>query len=271
MTSIRAGACYRWNRLTSVTIPSSVTEIGSCAFEACSDMTGSLTIPSSVTSIGSNAFLNSGITSVTIPSSVTSIGSGAFANCYGLTNVVVNGSAGIGVFQNSGARLGVLTIKGNSSGTTNGYTAFATIKIEGDFTAVSSTGHQFGRETRVGTYDFVLRIGGNASFNSSAQEIYNQDLAFFEVMGNVTNAGGTLYSNVKNGCILHLGYNGKVTSPASYFMRTASRITKIYVGPGESQAGDQAVLAQYLADSGWSAYSDKLDTWYNYNGEYKNS
>ena len=271
MTRIRAGACYRWNRLTSVTIPSSVTEIGSCAFEACSDMTGSLTIPSSVTSIGSNAFLNSGITSVTIPSSVTSIGSGAFANCYGLTNVVVNGSAGIGVFQNSGARLGVLTIKGNSSGTTNGYTAFATIKIEGDFTAVSSTGHQFGRETRVGTYDFVLRIGGNASFNSSAQEIYNQDLAFFEVMGNVTNAGGTLYSNVKNGCILHLGYNGKVTSPASYFMRTASRITKIYVGPGESQAGDQAVLAQYLADSGWSAYSDKLDTWYNYNGEYKNS
>ena len=41
--------------LTSVTIPNSVTSIGSCAFSVCSSLT-SITIPNSVTSIGSWAF-----------------------------------------------------------------------------------------------------------------------------------------------------------------------------------------------------------------------
>ena len=60
--------------LTSVTIPNSVTSIGSSAFENCSGLT-SVTIPNSVTSIGSSAFSGcSGLTSVTIPNSVTSIG-----------------------------------------------------------------------------------------------------------------------------------------------------------------------------------------------------
>lgn len=39
---------------------------------------------------------------------------------------------------------------------------------------------------------------------------------------------------------------------------------KIYVGDGSSQAGDDAILAAYLADSAWSAYSSILDTWYNH-------
>lgn len=39
-----------------LTIPNSVTSIGSCAFSGCSSFTGSLTIPNSVTSIGSAAF-----------------------------------------------------------------------------------------------------------------------------------------------------------------------------------------------------------------------
>ena len=47
-----------------------------------------LTIPDSVTSIGSSAFsFCSGLTSVTIPNSVTSIGDEAFSGCSGLTDV----------------------------------------------------------------------------------------------------------------------------------------------------------------------------------------
>ncbi len=114
--------------LTSVTIPSSVTNIGLEAFSGCSALTaiavgtqnpsysspggvlcdksqttliqfpggivGAYTIPSGVTSIETWAFQFSGsLTSVTIPNSVTSIGSWAFYGCANLTSAYFQGDA----------------------------------------------------------------------------------------------------------------------------------------------------------------------------------
>ena len=73
--------------LTSVTIGSGVTSIGSFAFSDCGSLT-SITIPESVTSISGYAFHNcSSLTSVTIGNSVTSMGQYAFSGCSNLTNV----------------------------------------------------------------------------------------------------------------------------------------------------------------------------------------
>ncbi|MBR2299840.1 MAG: leucine-rich repeat domain-containing protein [Alphaproteobacteria bacterium] len=70
----------------SLTIPNSVTRIGTSAFEGMTGVTGELKIPNSVTTIGGNAFY--GMTGVTgelkIPNSVTTIGGNAF---YGMTSV----------------------------------------------------------------------------------------------------------------------------------------------------------------------------------------
>jgi len=72
-----------------VTIPDSVTSIGSWAFASCTGLTG-ITIPNSVTSIGGGAFYGcTALTSVTIPDSVTSIGSWALASCTGLTGITI--------------------------------------------------------------------------------------------------------------------------------------------------------------------------------------
>jgi len=73
-------------RLTSVTIPSSVTSIGKHAFDGSRLI--SITIPSSVTSIGEYAFSGCRMTSITIPSSVTSIGDSAFSGSF--TNITVD-------------------------------------------------------------------------------------------------------------------------------------------------------------------------------------
>ena len=85
-------AFYGCSGLTSLTIPSSVTEIGWYAFEDCSGLT-SFTIPSGVTSIGWSVFEGcSGLTSLTIPSSVTEIGWHAFEDCSGLTSLTIPSS-----------------------------------------------------------------------------------------------------------------------------------------------------------------------------------
>ena len=68
-------------RLTSVTIPNSVTSIGDHAFDCCYDLT-SVNLGNSVTSIGNYAFyFCNQLRSITIPNSVTTIGDHAFQEC----------------------------------------------------------------------------------------------------------------------------------------------------------------------------------------------
>ena len=76
------------NGNTEVTIPSSVTDIGS-AFQDLGELVG-VTIPSSVTNIGVFAFQNcTNLTSITIPSSVVVIGGSAFQGCTSLEEIEI--------------------------------------------------------------------------------------------------------------------------------------------------------------------------------------
>ena len=91
-TRLIADAAFSKKQITTVTIPDSVTSIGSNVFSFCTGLT-SVTIGSSVTSIGEHAFWwCTGLTEITIPDSVTSIGDDAFSYCKGLTSVTIGNS-----------------------------------------------------------------------------------------------------------------------------------------------------------------------------------
>jgi hypothetical protein len=86
VTTIGESAFDNCENLTSVTIPSSVTSIGTLdnsdyigAFQSCINLT-SLTIEDGIAIIGSYAFYGCGLPSVTIPNSVRSIGNLAFCH-----------------------------------------------------------------------------------------------------------------------------------------------------------------------------------------------
>jgi hypothetical protein len=86
VTSIGANA-FRGTNLTSVVIPNSVTSIGGSAFQDTKNLTSAI-LSSSLKSIGYYAFSNSGLTSVLIPQGVENIGFKSF-HATQLTSVVI--------------------------------------------------------------------------------------------------------------------------------------------------------------------------------------
>ena len=92
VTSIQGSAFFNCTELTSVTIPTGVTNLGSFAFSGCSSLI-SATIPSSVTIIGRSAFsFCTALMNMTLPVGLTTIGNSTFASCISLTTVTIPSS-----------------------------------------------------------------------------------------------------------------------------------------------------------------------------------
>ena len=119
-------------RVTSVSLPETVTYIGDEAFNNGHTFLTSVNIPDAVTSIGSKAFrCCRGLTGSLDLTHVTSIGTDAFYYCIGLTAVSVNADIPSAAFQNCSS-LATLTLGNNV--TSIGGSAFSSTALAGTLT-----------------------------------------------------------------------------------------------------------------------------------------
>ncbi|MBQ8711069.1 MAG: leucine-rich repeat domain-containing protein [Bacteroidaceae bacterium] len=80
VTKIGESAFYGCWDVTSITLPSSIKEIGNFAFQDC--QIESINLPAGLKKIGNCAFRNVNLQSIDIPSSVTEMGSAVFLDCF---------------------------------------------------------------------------------------------------------------------------------------------------------------------------------------------
>ncbi len=226
--------------------------IGGRAFSNCTRLT-SITIPNSVTSIGDSAFYRcTSLTSITIPDSVTSIGYRAFMYCDSLARIVVDknnseySSDSYGVLFNKNKTTLIQYPVGNTG------TAY---KIPDSVTSIGDEAFwDCTSLTSVTIPDSVISVGDDAfydctsltsvtipdSVTSIGDEVFRDctSLTSVTIGDGVTIIGDSAFSNCKN--LTSVTIPDGVTSIGEHTFYNCTRLTSITIPDSVTSIGDKA-------------------------------
>ena len=229
-----------------ITIPNSVTSIGSYAFWGCGSLT-SIVIPDSVTSIGSYAFRGcDSLTSIVIPNSVTSIGSYAFGDCSSLTSIEIPNS--------------VMNI---SFGMFSGCSSLTSIEIPNSVTSIGS--YAFGNCSSLTSIEIPNSVTSVGSYAFA----YCDGLTSIEIPNSVTSIGSRAFEGCDS--LTSIEIPNSVTSIGSGAFMDCDSLTSIVIPDSVTSIGDFAFggcsnLTSITFDGTteqWNAI-DKAESWVDY-------
>ncbi len=247
-------AFYQCSKLTSITLPNTISSIGNSAFASCTRLT-SLNLPNSISSIGRAAFYNctglisltlpnlvsmidyrtfygcSGLTSLTLPDSLISIGNEAFSGCSGLTSLSFPNTLttiGDSAFKNCSGLNGSLTLPNSISSLGNaafsGCTGLTTLIFPDSLTTISSSAFSGCSGLTSLTLPDGLTIIGDSAFNGCSGLT-----GLLTIPNSVTTIGSYAFHNCSS--LTSLSLPDSVISIGNYAFYNCSGLTGLLTLP----------------------------------------
>lgn len=262
VTTIGTQAFYDCTLISQVTIPSSVTNINSGAFNNCTELT-TATLPAGLLTLGASAFFNcSKLTQAYIPPLVTVINSQAFYNCTSLTQVSIPASVttiGANAFYNCPAPFtvnasnnyfssvsGVLFNKSKTTLIQCPTSQSGAYNIPATVTTIANDAfNNCGNITKVDMASGMLSIGNNAFYNCKA-------ITQVSLPASITSIGTNAFYNCTALSSIYAYWTTPVSlTSANIFGNVDKTTCTLYVPTGTT--------ATYEAATYWTAFTNIVE------------